>query len=195
MGYGIRGITHKWLSSYLNNRFQYVTINDTQSYLRRVTCGMPQGSVLGPKLFILYINDICTVSSILKFVTFADDTNLFCSVEKELILNSNKLILKKWFNRNKLSLNQDKAKFMVFGSSSVNSEIKQHLDGPEIERVYETKFMGVIVFYKLCWRPHIEYIKSKIAKSLGILYKIRDILMWICLEVWGNIYKNNQNNK
>ena len=93
--YGIRGVTNDWLKSYLNNRLQYVDINNTASQLRRVTCGVPQGSVLGPKLFILYLNDIFTVSNILKFVTFADDTNLLCSgkdlkdllttVEKELI--------------------------------------------------------------------------------------------------------------
>ena len=110
--YGIRGVTHNWLRSYLNNRFQYVNINNTESHLRRVTCGVPQGSVLGPKLFILYLNDIFTVSNNLKIVTFADDTNLFCSGEdmKELLKTVEREIikLKKWFDRNKLSLNENK---------------------------------------------------------------------------------------
>lgn len=73
--YGIRGVTQNWIRSYLNNRFQYVKINNTVSHFGKVTCGVPQGSVLGPKLFILYLNDICTVFNKLKFITFADDTN------------------------------------------------------------------------------------------------------------------------
>lgn len=85
--YGIRGVTQNWLGSYLSNKFQYVKINNTESQLRRVACGVPQGSVLGPNLFILYLNYICKVSITLKFVTFADDTNVFCSgnVIKELL--------------------------------------------------------------------------------------------------------------
>lgn len=79
---------------------------------------------MGPELFILYINYIRTVSSFLKFVTFPDDTYLFCSEAdiKELLVTVEKelIILKKWFNRNKLSLNQDKTKFMVFGGGTVN---------------------------------------------------------------------------
>ena len=110
--YGIRGVTHNWLRSYLNNRFQYVNINNTESHLRRVTCGVPQGSVLGPKLFILYLNENFTVSNNLKIVTFADDTNLLCSGEdmKELLKTVERELikLKKWFDRNKLSLNENK---------------------------------------------------------------------------------------
>uniref|UniRef100_A0A673A262 Reverse transcriptase domain-containing protein n=1 Tax=Sphaeramia orbicularis TaxID=375764 RepID=A0A673A262_9TELE len=110
--YGIRGVTQNWLKSYLQNRSQYVSIGNTNSQLRNVTCGVPQGSVLGPKLFILYLNDIFMASSKLKFTIFADDTNLLYSgvnmkqileiVEKELSK------LKKWFDVNKLSLNEDK---------------------------------------------------------------------------------------
>ena len=78
--YGIRGIAYKWLESYLENRKQYVSINGINSDYNNVICGVPQGSILGPKLFILYINDLCNSSSLLKFVLFADDTNLFLVV-------------------------------------------------------------------------------------------------------------------
>ena len=75
--YGIRGTAYKWLESYLENRKQYVSINGINSECNDVICGVPQGSILGPKLFILYINDLCNSSLLLKFVLFADDTNPF----------------------------------------------------------------------------------------------------------------------
>ena len=77
--YGIRGIASEWLHSYITNRQQYVSYNETDSNLLNIVCGVPQGSILGPILFILYINDLCSVSEVLKFVLFADDTNLFVS--------------------------------------------------------------------------------------------------------------------
>ena len=77
--YGIRGIANTWIGSYLMNIYQYVNINGTNSDYMNVLCGVPQGSILGPILFILYINDMCNVSTLLKPILFADDTNLFYS--------------------------------------------------------------------------------------------------------------------
>ena len=78
--YGIRGTANAWLTNYLTNRNQYVIADDHSSGMRLITCVVPQGSVLGPVLFLLYINDnICNVSNLLKLVLFADDTNIFCS--------------------------------------------------------------------------------------------------------------------
>ena len=77
--YGIRGVAYSWVSNYLEKRLQYVKIDNSKSQLVQVTCGVTQGSVLGPLLFLLYINDICEVSKTLHFILFADDTNLFCS--------------------------------------------------------------------------------------------------------------------
>ena len=77
--YGIRGIAQEWLKSYLKDRNEFVQIDECASTLLNVTCGAPQGSILGPKLFILYINDICNASTSLKFILFADDTNVFYS--------------------------------------------------------------------------------------------------------------------
>ena len=77
--YGIRGNVFKWFESYLTNRSQYVLFNGNKSDKRDVTCGVPQGSILGPLLFILYINDLSGVSDKLFYVLFADDTNVFLS--------------------------------------------------------------------------------------------------------------------
>ena len=113
--YGIRGVAYNWIESYLNSRKQYVSINDCESDLKSVICGVPQGSILGPKLFILYINDICNVTKLLHFVIFADDTNIFCSDDnieqlcKRVSNELNKLNI--WFAVNKLSLNVSKTNF------------------------------------------------------------------------------------
>ena len=77
--YGFRGIVHKWFKSYLSNRKQFITSDGCKSQLMTIRCGVPQGSILGPLLFILYVNDICNVSEQLKLILFADDTSVFMS--------------------------------------------------------------------------------------------------------------------
>ena len=79
--YGLPGIAKDWVESYLSERKQFVKFNEKESNLLTVKTGVPQGSILGPKLFILYINDIYNVSDILKFILFADDTNIFVLVK------------------------------------------------------------------------------------------------------------------
>ena len=116
--YGIRGIANSWLSSYLQKRSQYVFYNNENSDAMNICCGVPQGSILGPKLFILYITDVVNVSKIFKFIIFADDTNLFCTstdIVSLSVTSCNELMkLKKWFALNKLSLNITKTNYMIF---------------------------------------------------------------------------------
>ena len=90
--YGVRGIANTWLENYLMNIKQYVVVDDQASNMQFVKCGVPEGSVLGPVLFLLFINDLCNVSNLLKFVLFADDTHSFCS-------NKNVEVLQDTLNR------------------------------------------------------------------------------------------------
>ena len=121
--YGIRGFALKWFESYLHSRQQYVFLDGAFSATIHVNCGVPQGSILGPLLFILYINDIATCSEILRLILFADDTNIFYSnsdrSEIENVVNAELRKLSTWFKANKLSLNATKTNFIIFGYKKV----------------------------------------------------------------------------
>ena len=116
--YGIRGVANDLLRSYLTNRYQYVTIGNTSSSKQPIKCGVPQGSVLGPLLFLIYINDIANCSKIGKIRIFADDTSAFVEGTKvnEVISNSEILMndLNNWFKSNKLTLSTNKSCFILF---------------------------------------------------------------------------------
>uniref|UniRef100_A0A3Q3EDH9 Reverse transcriptase domain-containing protein n=1 Tax=Labrus bergylta TaxID=56723 RepID=A0A3Q3EDH9_9LABR len=208
--YGIRGVILNWLRSYLHNRQQFVKLGEYTSSCLDIACGVPQGSVLGPIIFILYINDICKTSNILQFVLFADDTNIFCTGEdlQQLLelITSEMSKLKRWFDNNKLSLNLSKTKIM-FGNCKLNNDVNVKIDGVNIERVYVNKFLGVTIDHKLCWKPHIKHVKSKLSRSISVLCKAKHILdhkslhilycsmilpyLNYCVEVWGTTYKSS----
>ena len=114
----VRGTALHWFKSYLSNRKQYVFHNGEASDLQSITCGVPQGSVLGPLLFLLYINDLPNISNILQFYLFADDTNIYYEAENldklELVINKELKKLHTWLIVNRLSLNIEKTNFVVF---------------------------------------------------------------------------------
>jgi len=107
--YGIRGVAHDWFTSYLNNRHQFVYLNNAKSSKLPITCGVPQGSILGPLLFLLYINDLSTVTKVFTLIMFADDTNMFISGKNlnhlATIANVELASITTWFSANLLSLN------------------------------------------------------------------------------------------
>ena len=129
--YGIRGAALKWFESYLTNRKQYVFYNGVSSDIKNVTCGVPQGSVLGPLLFLLYINDLPNISDKLTFFLFADDTNIYYEStdleELEKTVNEELKKLSLWLNINRLALNVAKTNFVIFRSSMKNRIITSHL--------------------------------------------------------------------
>ena len=124
--YGIRGVSNDWFKSYIFNRSKYVSINDYESGLAALNCGVPQGSVLGPLLFLLYINDLNQAIKFCKVHHFADDTNLLClsnSIKKlNKLVNADLKHLVNWLNANKISLNVKKTEMVIFKSKQKKFE-------------------------------------------------------------------------
>ena len=206
--YGVRGLPLNWFSSYLSNRNQYVRYNGHDSCKSNISCGVPQGSILGPLLFLVFINDLHNVSKKLFFVLFADDSNLLLSGSNlnDLCkqMNAELKNVVNWFKTNKLCLNVKKTNFMVFSAknkSCAQSQLSISVDDVTVDQVYQTKFLGVIIESKLNWTSHIDYVAGKISKCIGIITKARKILnektltglyytfvypyLNYCCSVWG----------
>ena len=171
--YGIRGIPLDWFENYLHNRTQFVKIGSSQSNTETITCGIPQGSTLGPLLFLLYFNDLPNCSKKLSFRIFADDTNMFFTSDNLLHLES---VMKedlnsvfKYCNINKLSINYSKATYMVISSARLRSYI--HI--PNIAHKTQIKYLGIYIDQNLLWGPQIQYINNKLAKNIAIIHKLR----------------------
>ena len=204
---GIRGNIYNWFKSYLENRKQYVIYNNCKSDMGTITHGVPQGSILGPLLFIIFMNDFSKSSELLFAILYADDTNIFLegnSYNKTILeLNTELLKIESWLVANRLTLNVSKTHYMIFHRSRIKTvDHDLILNGNVVKRVTSTKFLGIIVDDQLKWKQHINYIKNKISKSIGIIYKARNYVnrhtlrnlyytfvypyLIYCVEVWGN---------
>jgi len=181
--YGIRGTQLKWFASYFENRAQRVFCNGTLSELGLIKYGVPQGSNLGPLLFLLYINDLASVSPTLFFILFADDTNVFYSNGSWQtliqIVNFELSTIAAWFQANKLTLNLEKTNFILFKSHrkiNPSGNLSLFINDSPITQVESTKFLGVHIDQHMTWKVHINQITAKIAKNVGILTRIAYIL-------------------
>ena len=181
--YGIRNTAIKWFKSYLSNREQYVYYKRTCSSLNKITCGVPQGSILGPLLFIIYINDIVHSTKFFNFFLFADDTNALATDQNlnDLInkTNTELISVSNWFKSNKLSLNAAKTNFIAFHKHRTHidpTSIELFIENSRIINVSSTKFLGVHINESLTWDDHISCVSKKISRNIGILYKSSHLL-------------------
>ena len=169
--YGIRGNTLNWFMNYLSNRYQFASMNDTSSSFLRIECGVPQGSILGPILFLLCINDLPRVSTKLKFLLYADDTNiLYENFDAKTIVKTINVKMPKimeWFKSNKLHINVNRTVAMLFHSRQRHINIDEDLiviDHNIIPFTTNTKFLGINIDNNLPWKALINYITTKISK-------------------------------
>ena len=182
--FGVRGIALKWFTSYLAGRTQQVVCNGVlSSNINQITHGVPQGSILGPLLFLLYINDfrLCLKNS--EQIMFADDTSAFIkekNIHKLFKKGNNEISrIDQWLIANKLSINTSKTKCMLFRSKHSNTQhtnLNLFIRNNKIEQVSSLKFLGVYIDEYLSWCPHMKYLLSKLRSCLGATRKIRSFL-------------------
>ena len=178
--FGIVDRAYEWFESYLTERKQRTRFNDFVSGSMDNGLGVPQGSVLGPVLFILYINDMKRVLRFCDINLFADDTVLFITArnleEAVLHLNEDLLSLARWLKFKKLKLNISKTKYMIISSANARADVNISIDGETLERVREIKYLGVIIDDKLTFKSHIDNIIKKVAKKYGIMCRLKNEL-------------------
>ena len=181
--YGVRGTWLAWLRSYLTNRHQYVEMNGVKSDLAPITVGVPQGSILGPLLFLIYINDLPAAVNKLIPVLFADDTNLVIKGKNlsELITTINEELenLSDYFKANKLKLNAGKTKLVCFRKKGLkldSSNLNIKLDETNLPFQKSATFLGITLDEHLTWEDHCNLVGNKMSRNTGVLNRVKKAL-------------------
>lgn len=182
---GIKGHAHKWFESYLTSRSQKCYVNGTLSDEVPVICGVPQGSILGPLLFLIFINDLTCSLQHSKARMYADDTSLTftaCTIpELQKMMETDLYHIKQWLQCNKLSLNIMKTEYMIIGSRQRLSALEDFdlslsVNGISLKKVQVTKCLGLEIDENITWHAQVNKVKKSVLRGLNTLRKIKPIL-------------------
>ena len=177
--YGVRGNALNLIASYLQGRKQYIMNGTERSNTIEIpSFGVPQGSILGPLLFTIYINDLFKSINHSNHVLYADDTTLFLSgpnlVRLSKTINQDLENISDWYKANKLSLNVDKTNFIIFSTKGYTPKgVKLAIDGTFIKQVMDTKFLGLNLDQQLKWEAHTSFITKKHSSGLYALNRLK----------------------
>ena len=186
--YGIHGMANNWFKSCLFNRKQFVSVNGHVSNQTSVKYGLLQGSILGPLLFLIYINDLNHAIKFCKVHHFANDTNLLHF--SKLVSKLNKYInldmknLTDWLNANKISLNVEKTELVIFKrkKKKLKCPIRIKLSRKRLYPSNSIKYLGVKIDKNLNWNDHIHDIATKLNRANALLFKIRNYVNFNTLK-------------
>ena len=208
--FGIRGSLLKIIQLYLTRRIQIVEANGSTSHQREVKLGIPQGSILGPLLFILFINDFVNASNQVQFFLFADDTAIIikCKTYEDLQSKVDIFISKltNWFLCNRLTLNPAKTCYQLYSLFPNVQDINISLNNSKIKRSYTVKYLGILMDENLKWDSHISYISTRISRNIGVMGRTKSFLssnellvlyntliiphLNYCAVIWGSAYQS-----
>lgn len=177
--YGVVGNSLSWFHSYLQDRHQLVTVAGTESDYALIKHGVPQGSILGPLLFIIFINDLPLHVTSSQVDLYADDTTLSSSADVKNIqklqdtLNNSVKQVNDWATSNKLPINQEKTKALIVTGKRLASKLDTspivHINGNPVSTVDNARLLGLEIDTKLSFSPHIEYVCKKLSQRIGVL--------------------------
>ena len=208
--YGLRGQVYNWFKDYFTGRKQFVQLGNIKSNVQNITCGVPQGSLIGPLMFLIYVNDMENAIKYGDIKMFADDTNIFYSGKDYNVIIKNieedLSILEKWFKVNKLAVNVKKCNYMNIQGrgKQIPNDTSIKLCNTLLPQVKNCKYLGVFLDEKMSWKEHVQKVCKRIRPIIGIISKIKYFIpnnllktlyyslihphIMCCIESWGSTY-------